>query len=52
MLKTIQTHATENKINCEIPDFISELLNRAITAGYGEEDIAAIVKILRKNDVA
>jgi 3-hydroxyisobutyrate dehydrogenase-like beta-hydroxyacid dehydrogenase len=52
VLKTIQTHATENKINCEIPDFISDLLNRAIAAGYGEEDIAAIIKILRKNDVA
>ena len=52
VLKTIQTHATENKINNEIPDFISELLNRAIAAGYGEEDIAAIIKILRKNSVA
>lgn len=52
VLKTIQTHATEKKINCEIPDFISDLLNRAIAAGYGEEDIAAIIKVLRKNDVA
>lgn len=52
VLKMIQGHAAEEKINREIPDFISDLLNRAIAAGYGEEDIAAIIKILRKSDGA
>ena len=43
----IRTHAHDMKINTEFPDFISKLLTRAEDAGYGDEDIAAIVKILR-----
>lgn len=43
----IKKHAYDTKINTEFPDFVSNLLNRAEYAGYGEEDIAAIVKVLR-----
>ncbi len=35
------------KINTKFPDFVSKLLTRTEDAGYGDEDIAAIVKLLR-----
>ena len=47
-LQSIQQHARAANINSEIPDFISNLFKRAITAGYGEEDVAALVKVLRE----
>ena len=40
-----QAHLTG--ISSEIPDALSHLLQRAIDAGYGEEDTAAVVKIIR-----
>ena len=43
----IRAHAHDMKINSEFPDFVSNLLTRAEGAGYGNEDIAAIIKILR-----
>jgi len=43
----IRDHAHDMKINTEFPDFVSSLLTRAEGAGYGDEDIAAIIKILR-----
>ena len=43
----IRIHAQDMKINTEFPDFVSKLLTRAEDAGYGDEDIAAIVKLLR-----
>ena len=43
----IRAHAHDMKINSEFPDFVSNLLTRAEGAGYGDEDIAAIIKILR-----
>ncbi len=43
----IRKHAYDMKINTEFPDFVSNLLTRAEDAGYGDEDIAAIIKILR-----
>ena len=43
----IRTHAHDMKINSEFPDFVWNLLSRAEGAGYGDEDIAAIIKILR-----
>ena len=38
-------HATG--INAELPSFVSGLFRRAVAAGYGEEEVAAIVKVLR-----
>jgi 3-hydroxyisobutyrate dehydrogenase-like beta-hydroxyacid dehydrogenase len=51
-LEGIQNHAKNSKINSEVPDFISSLFKRAISAGYGEEDFAAIIKIMRASNVA
>ena len=48
-IKLIQDHARLGKLNSEIPDFYSDLFKRAIDSGYGEEDVASIVKVLRKN---
>jgi 3-hydroxyisobutyrate dehydrogenase-like beta-hydroxyacid dehydrogenase len=48
-IKLIQDHARLGKLNSEIPDFYSDLFNRAIDSGYGEEDVASIVKVLREN---
>ena len=46
-LKRIQMQAHETGINSEIPDFVSRLFKRAILAGYGGEDIAALIKVLK-----
>lgn len=51
-LQGIQNQAKNSKINSEVPDFISSLFKRAIAAGYGEEDFAALIKILRAKNVA
>ncbi|MDC1288278.1 NAD(P)-binding domain-containing protein [Gammaproteobacteria bacterium] len=51
-LQGIQTQAHEAGINSEVPDFISTFFKRALSAGCGEEDVAAIVKILRSNNAA
>lgn len=44
----IRRQAQDLGINHEIPDFVGDLLQRAIAAGYGDEDIAAVVKVLRQ----
>jgi len=49
-IKLVQDHANLRGINSEIPDFYSGLFNRAIDSGYGEEDVASIVKVLRENE--
>jgi 3-hydroxyisobutyrate dehydrogenase-like beta-hydroxyacid dehydrogenase len=36
-------------INAELPTFVSSLFKRAIVAGYGQEEVAAIIKVLRDN---
>lgn len=51
-LQRIQTQAQDSEINREVPDFISSFFKRAIAAGYGEEDVAAIIKVMRSNNVA
>jgi 3-hydroxyisobutyrate dehydrogenase-like beta-hydroxyacid dehydrogenase len=45
-IQLIQDHAKQNNLNSEVPDFYSQLFNRAPKSGYGEEDVAAIVKVL------
>jgi len=47
-LQTIRLQATEAGINSEVPDFISSFFKRALAAGYGEQDIASIFKIMRE----
>ena len=46
-LRRIQRQAHDAEINNEIPEFISSFFKRAITAGYGEENVAALFKVLR-----
>lgn len=46
-LQRIQAQARDAGLNSEIPDLISSLFKRAIAADYGEEDVAAVVKVLR-----
>ena len=48
-LQSVQTQANDAQINCDIPDFVSSLFNRAIAAGYGEDDVAAVIKVLRED---
>jgi len=47
ILKRLQDQARNAGINSEIPDLLSSLLQRAIMAGYGGEDTAAVIKVLR-----
>lgn len=51
-LQRIQSQADDTGINSEIPDLISSLFKRAIAAGYGEEDVASIIKMMRHQSVA
>lgn len=46
-VQLIQDHAQKNGINDEVPNFISGLFKRTMALGYGEEDVAALVKVLR-----
>ena len=39
--------ARDTGINDEFPSFVSGLFQRAADAGYGEEEVAAIIKVLR-----
>jgi len=51
-LQRIQRQAQDAEINSEVPDFISSLFKRAKTMGLGEEDVAALIKVMRKNGAA
>jgi 3-hydroxyisobutyrate dehydrogenase-like beta-hydroxyacid dehydrogenase len=51
-LQRVQSQAQDTGINSEIPDLISSLFKRAIAAGYGEEHIASIIKVMRNHNVA
>jgi len=51
-LQRVQSQADDTGINSEIPDLISSLFKRAIGAGYGEEDVASIIKVMRNKSVA
>lgn len=46
-LQRIQQQAADAGLNGEIPDFASSFFQRAIAAGHGEEDVSALIKVLR-----
>ena len=46
-IQRLQSQARDAKMSSEFPDNISGIFNRAIAAGHGEEDLAALVKVLR-----
>ena len=43
----LMEQAREKKMNNEFPLFMQNMFNKAIDAGYGEQDIAALVKVMR-----
>lgn len=43
----LREQAQDAGINEEFPEFAAGVLGRAITAGYGEENVAALVKLFR-----
>jgi 3-hydroxyisobutyrate dehydrogenase-like beta-hydroxyacid dehydrogenase len=49
-LKRVENQARDAGINCEFPDFVAGLFGRAIAAGHGEKDVAALVKVFRHAD--
>ncbi len=46
-LKRIQHQATDANINSEIPDFFASCFKKAISAGFGQENVMALFKVLR-----
>lgn len=40
--------ARDAGISSKFPDFAANIIRRATHAGYGDEDVAALIKVLRK----
>jgi len=51
-LQRVQQQARDAQINHVVPDFVSGLFKRAIAAGHGERDVAALINVLRGNGIA
>ena len=47
-LERIQQQAKEAGISTDIPDFIGNYFNSAIDAGYGEENVMSLFKVLKR----
>ena len=47
VLQGIQRQALDAETNAEFPEFMSDLFRRASEAGCGDQDVAALVKVLR-----
>lgn len=47
-LQLLVQQAKESGINSELPEFAARLFRRAMDAGYGKEEHAAVIKVLRK----
>ncbi len=45
-LRRIQQQGVDAGISTEIPDFIAGFFNKAVDAGYGEQNVMALVKVL------
>ena len=46
IVKCILSHANETESNSELPTFLSQIYQRGVDAGFGDEDRAALVKVL------
>ena len=46
-LKHIHTQAKDAGINSDFPDYVDSLFEKAVKAGYGNEHVMALVKVLR-----
>lgn len=51
-LGRVRSQARDAGINSEIPDLIARLFKRGIASGYGDEDVAAVIKVLRAEGTA
>jgi 3-hydroxyisobutyrate dehydrogenase-like beta-hydroxyacid dehydrogenase len=40
-------HARDSRINADLPAYVSATLRKGVTAGFGSEDLAALIKVLR-----
>jgi 3-hydroxyisobutyrate dehydrogenase-like beta-hydroxyacid dehydrogenase len=47
VVQRLQTQARDAGMNGDLPDYLSRLFKRAVAAGHGEKDIAALIKVLR-----
>lgn len=48
VVRRLQEQARDAEINGELPDFLAGLYDRGVAAGHGAEDVAALVKVLRR----
>ncbi len=48
-LQRIRTQGEDAGINTDFPDFVSSLFKKAVDAGYGAENVMALVKVLRSD---
>lgn len=46
--RRFKEQAKDAGIGSEFPDFVANIIRRAMQAGYGAEDVAALVKVLRE----
>ncbi len=46
-LHRIQQQGVDANINTDIPDFVASFFKKAVDAGYGEENVMALVKVLQ-----
>ena len=46
-LQRIQQQGVDANINTQVPDFIASFFKQAVDAGYGEENVMALVKVLQ-----
>jgi len=46
--RRMKKQAQSTGISCEFPDFAASIIKRAMNAGFGSEDISALIKVLRQ----
>lgn len=50
-LQRIQQQGIDANISTEIPDFVARFFKKAVDAGYGEENVMSLVKVLQRDGV-
>ena len=48
-LQRIQQQGVDSNINTQVPDFVASFFKKAVDAGYGEENVMALVKVLQND---
>ena len=49
VVRCLRAQAVDAGINGELPDFLATFYDRAVAMGHGDEDVAALVKVLRRD---